>query len=105
MSRNLHISICVAILVSSCASTRAPTPAIAGPFVAISAKEGRVYRVNTITGETWLVGADSMQQVAESSAPLLEIGRKYFIEGNRSVTYLGNGKFTEPVKDYSSIWK
>jgi hypothetical protein len=87
-----------------CASTSggsvAPT---AEPFMLVQS-DGKLYRLNKTTGETWLVTGERMQRVAQSASPLLETGRKYFIERNRSMTYLGDGKFSDPVADYSALW-
>lgn len=87
-----------------CASTAggSVTPN-AEPFVLVQS-DGKLYRLNKTTGETWVVIGERMHRVAQSANPLLEIGRKYFIERNRSMTYLGDGKFSDPVSDYSALW-
>jgi hypothetical protein len=66
--------------------------------------DGRVYRINNQNGDVWLVVDGSLKRLSESKTELLQKGKKYFIEDNFSMTYLGKGKFTEPVKDYSHLW-
>jgi hypothetical protein len=66
--------------------------------------DGRVYRINNQTGDVWLVIDGSLRRISEPKAELLQKGKKYFIEDNFSMTYLGKGRFTEPVKDYSHLW-
>jgi len=66
--------------------------------------DSRVYRINNQTGEVWLVIDGSLKRISEPKTELLQKGKKYFIEDNFSMTYLGKGKFTEPVKDYSHLW-
>lgn len=75
-----------------------------GKFVFATASDGSVYRTNKSTGETWRVVDDRFVLVREGVALQLQVGQKYFIERNRSVTYLGDGKFTEPVSDFSQLW-
>ncbi len=88
----------------ACASPQGTTAPGTATFSLVSASDGKLYRVNTVTGETWLVNGEKMQKVAQSNAMALEVGRKYFIERNRSMTYLGDGKFSEPVADFSALW-
>ena len=87
-----------------CAAPQGTTTPAAAMFALVSTPDGKLYRVNSATGETWLVIGEKLQKVAQSNAMALEVGRKYFIERNRSVTYLGDGKFTEPVSDFSALW-
>lgn len=93
---------CATCLLAAC--TTAPSTSGAGGYALTTTSDGKLYRIEGVTGETWLVTGDRMQKVTQSGALLLEIGRTYFIERNRSVSYLGDGKFTEPVADYSALW-
>lgn len=67
--------------------------------------DGRVYRMNNQTGEVWVAVDGALKRIHETKVEPLKIGQKYFIEDNFSIIYLGNGKFTEPVKDFSHLWK
>ena len=91
-------------VLAACTTPAGAPPLDAGGYALTTASDGKLYRINGATGETWLVSGDRMQKVNQTSAIRLEIGRKYFVERNRSVTYLGNGRFTEPVADYSALW-
>lgn len=94
----------VAAGLAGCAAPQGATTAAAAMFSLVSTPDGKIYRMNTTTGETWLVLGEKMQKVAQSSAMVLEVGRKYFIERNRSITYLGDGRFSEPIPDFSALW-
>ena len=87
-----------------CATPQGAATPAAAMFALVPAPDGKLYRVNAATGEPWLVIGERMQKVAQSNAMALEVGRKYFIERNRSITYLGEGKFSEPVSDFSALW-
>jgi len=93
-----------AAALTGCASPQGTSTPATPIFSMLSTPEGKVYRVNTTTGDTWLVQGEKMLKVASTNVMTLEIGRKYFIERNRSVTYLGDGKFSDPVPDFSALW-
>lgn len=93
-----------ALGIAGCATQPASSPSLEQPYRLATASDGKVYRINAVTGETWLVVGDSMRKVSQSGITVLEVGRKYFIERSRSMTYLGDGKFTEPVPDYGTLW-
>lgn len=105
MYRNLFIAL--TIVLAGCASAPPTTTSSnlsSENFRLNTATDGRVYRVNNQTGEVWEVVDGALKRIGESKAEMLQIGRKYFLENNFSMTYLGSGKFSEPVKDFSRLW-
>lgn len=74
-------------------------------FQLATAVDGRVYRMNRKTGEVWFVEGTNLKPVSESKASRLIVGHTYLIEGNRSIRYLGEAKFSEPTKDYRGLWE
>ena len=99
--------IALTIVLAGCASTPATTASSSSSsenFRLNTATDGRVYRINNQTGEVWEVADGALKRIGEPKAELLQVGRKYFFENNFSMTYLGNGKFSEPVKDFSRLW-
>lgn len=105
MYQNLFIAL--AIVLAGCAST---TPTITSSnsssenFRLNTGADGRVYRINNQTGEVWEVVDGALKRIGEPKAEMLQVGKKYFIENNFSMTYMGNGRFSEPVKDFSRLW-
>jgi hypothetical protein len=102
--KSLIAMLFVAAGLVGCASPQGATTPVAAMFSLVSTPDGKMYRMNTTTGETWLVLGEKMQKVAQSNAMALEVGRKYFIERSRSITYLGDGRFSEPIPDFSALW-
>ena len=102
--KSIPINLIAAIFVALCVAVPVSSQTNLGLFSSATSADGRVYRTNTATGETWLISGDRMQKVQEPSTPPLEVGQKYYIENNRSIIYLGDGKFSEPVVDYSQLW-
>ncbi len=102
--KTLLASLFVATGVVGCATPQGVTTPTTAVFSLVSTSDGKLYRVNTTTGETWLVLGEKMQKIAQNNAMALEVGRKYFIERNRSITYLGDGRFSEPIADFSALW-
>lgn len=105
MCRNLFIAL--TIILAGCASAPPTTTSPASSsdkFHLDTATDGRVYRINNQTGEMWEVADGALKRIGEPKAEILQVGRKYFFENNFSMTYLGNGKFSEPVKDFSRLW-
>ena len=101
-----RIAAILALLGTLCGCAVAPPSPAANShaFSFVTNAEGKVFRVNSVTGETWLVVGGELKRAPQAAATPLEVGKKYFIEKNRSMIYLGDGKFTEPIADYSSIW-
>ncbi len=95
---------CTAFVLTACTTPSGPSQSGEGAYTLTTASDGKLYRLNKTTGETSMVSGEKTQRVGQSNAILLEIGRKYFVERNRSVTYLGDGKFTPPIEDYSALW-
>lgn len=98
--RLLFPTFCLAAL-AGCATTSRP----ATSFQLANGPDGNVYRTNSLTGETWRLDGERMISVHEEKGTQLSIGQTYYIERNRSITYLGDGKFSEPKSDYSHLWK
>ncbi len=97
----------LAIWIAGCASTTPPIASSNLPsdnFKLTTTTDGRVYRIDSKTGTMWELVDGKLKTVDESKVELLKIGKKYRLENNFSMSYLGNGKFTEPVKDYSYLW-
>ena len=94
----------VVVLFSGCVGTGVKSQSPADRFVMTTAHDGQMYRTNTQTGEVWRVSDNQMVRVNESSSNVLEVGKKYFIEGHRSVKYLGDGRLSQPVDDFSQLW-
>lgn len=99
--------IALAIVLAGCASTP-PATAFSSScgenYRLNTAADGHVYRINNQTGEVWEVADGALKRIGEPKTEVLQVGRKYFFENNFSMTYLGNGKFSEPVKDFSRLW-
>jgi hypothetical protein len=87
-----------------CAAPNVATTSPAAVFSLASTPDGKMYKMNTATGATWLVVGEKMESVAHSNEMVLEVGRKYFIERSRSIVYLGDGRFSEPRPDFSALW-
>ena len=106
MNRLILLCVC-GFLLGGCAAPRdsSLTEVQVEKFKLSTGQDGRVYRINNQTGGVWLVGDGALQKIDEQKPERLKVGQKYFIEDNFSVVYLGAGKFTEPVKDYSHLWK
>lgn len=105
MYQNLFIALTLVLV--GCASTipsTTSTNSSSENFRLNTGADGRVHRINNQTGEVWEVVGGALKRISEPKAEILQIGKKYFIENNFSMTYLGNGKFTEPVKDFSRLW-
>lgn len=98
--RTLFLAFSLAGL-AGCATTSGP----AASFQLANGSDGHVYRTNNATGETWRLEGERLIPVHEEKGIQLSIGQTYYIERNRSVTYLGDGKFSEPKSDYSQLWK
>jgi hypothetical protein len=96
--------IVISTAISACASQGMGGGSPKELFSLVTTPEGNIYRTNTRTGEVWIVKDGQLKRVNELKPQVLEIGKKYFIEDNFSMTYLGKGKFTEPVKDFSRLW-
>ena len=65
----------------------------------------RLLKINSQNGDAWeLINGEFVKIPTDLSLTLIK-GKKYFLENNQSVIYLGDGKFTEPKKDYERLWK
>lgn len=105
MCRNLFVALTFAL--AGCASTPQSTATSSSSgenYRLNTATDGHVFRINNQTGEVWEVANGALNRIGEPKAEVLQVGRKYFFENNFSMTYLGNGKFSEPVKDFSRLW-
>ncbi len=66
----------------------------------VASTDGRVYRLNKVSGELWLVEKEGTKKITEQGMIMLEAGNHYKIEDGGVVRYLGKGKF-EPPKSSS----
>ncbi|MDX8383585.1 MAG: hypothetical protein R8M45_05850 [Ghiorsea sp.] len=101
-----HFFLMITIFLTSCATTESSKSEITDHEVyQLSTKnDGETYRINTKSGEVWIIEGNSLKVVSESNSIQLKVGRKYYIENNYSIKYLGDGKFTAPVKDFNRLW-
>jgi hypothetical protein len=102
-----HLIIALTLILAGCASAtpiNTSSNLSSENFRLNTSADGRVYRINNQTGEVWEVVDGALKRIGESKAEMLQVGKKYFFENNFSMTYLGNGKFSEPVKDFSRLW-
>jgi hypothetical protein len=95
---------CATLTLAACTTPPSSIRPSASGYAFKTASDGKLYRIDGATGETWLVSGDKMHKVNQTNATLLEVGRKYFIERNRAMIYLGDSKFTDPVPDFSALW-
>ena len=65
----------------------------------------RILKINSQNGDTWELINGEFIKIPNELTSTLQAGKKYYIENNQSVIYLGNGKFSEPKKDYERLWK
>lgn len=104
-----YLTIPLVLVLFGCATSPMPGNSITNKGQEIyqlnTGPDGSVYRINLNTGEVWVIEGDELEKIEELKSVRLEIGKKYFIEDNFSMIYLGKGKFTEPEEDYSYLWK
>jgi hypothetical protein len=95
MYRSLFIAL--TIVLAGCASappTTTSSSSFSENFRLNTATDGRVYRINNQTGEVWEVVDGALKRIGEPKAEMLQIGRKYYIENNFSVTLKGSQRQT-----------
>jgi hypothetical protein len=69
----------------------------------ITSPDGNVYRLDKMSGESWLVKGNKMEKIIENDFRL-RVGQQYVGEDLYSFTYQGKGQLSE-IKTLDDFWK